>query len=508
MANKILLKRSTTAAASPTAGQLDAGELAINTADGKLFAKNSAGTVVNLPVSSISGQAITPSSVKTTSIGDPTTPVYSFSADTNTGIFSPAADALAITTGGTSRLHVASNGKVGIGTDDPKTNLQICTGFASSVLDGTPQTEILQVIDGSSDDYVNLGRFHCNSANSRGSFSLSNSGTSGAWEDNVMQFFCHGSTYGPGYYGGNTCDAGCAMIVTQGGDIQKLQIGNYGYAPIELFTDNNPRVHISADGNVGIGTSSPTKTLHVEGDTYVSNTLDAGTSLGGSISTDTVYVNQTLTNVTAGIGEITFNDDAPSTAFNLNSSDGITVYATSGASAEPNGPGASAAFLSTVRASGIVYTYHLNTKKLTVTRGNFANTNDAARLTLVARQTTTNATANQVLFLDGSSARLVIPAKTTWMFTIQLSAYNDTDSAGAGWFFRGAIRRNGANGTALVNSLVSESWQDSAMSTATATVVADDTNEALEIRVTGIAAKNIRWTATVDITQCSYGTPG
>jgi hypothetical protein len=67
MANTILIKKSSTAAATPTVGQLSAGELAINTADGRLFAKNAAGTaVVNLPVTSISGQAITPSSVGAT----------------------------------------------------------------------------------------------------------------------------------------------------------------------------------------------------------------------------------------------------------------------------------------------------------------------------------------------------------------------------------------------------------------------------------------------------------
>jgi hypothetical protein len=66
MSNTILIKKSSTAAAQPTAGQLSAGELAINTADGRLFAKNSAGTVVNLPVTSISGQAITPASVGAT----------------------------------------------------------------------------------------------------------------------------------------------------------------------------------------------------------------------------------------------------------------------------------------------------------------------------------------------------------------------------------------------------------------------------------------------------------
>lgn len=70
MANTILLKRNSTAAVSPAAVNLAAGELAINTADGRLFAKNSAGNVVNLPVTSISGQAITPASVQTSGTAD------------------------------------------------------------------------------------------------------------------------------------------------------------------------------------------------------------------------------------------------------------------------------------------------------------------------------------------------------------------------------------------------------------------------------------------------------
>ena len=48
MANTILHKRSSTAASVPTGGQLSAGELALNTADEKVFLKNSAGTVVEV----------------------------------------------------------------------------------------------------------------------------------------------------------------------------------------------------------------------------------------------------------------------------------------------------------------------------------------------------------------------------------------------------------------------------------------------------------------------------
>jgi hypothetical protein len=139
--------------------------------------------------------------------------------------------------------------------------------------------------------------------------------------------------------------------------------------------------------------------------------------------------------------------------------------------------------------------------------GRFANNGDAQHTVLIARRLTTDNTANQVLFLNGSNARLTLPAKTTWTFEIKLSAYNDTDNAAAGWIYRGVIKRDGSNNTSLVGSLIEENWKDSAMNSASASVVADDTNEALEIRVTGLTSKNIRWVAVVDISQVSYGTP-
>lgn len=53
MADVIRHKRSATAAAVPSAGQLELGELAINVADGRLFFKKANGAVVD--VTSIAG---------------------------------------------------------------------------------------------------------------------------------------------------------------------------------------------------------------------------------------------------------------------------------------------------------------------------------------------------------------------------------------------------------------------------------------------------------------------
>lgn len=62
MANTIQHKRSSTSGAAPAATGLSQGELAINIADGKVYTKNNANSIINLGVTSISGTSITPSS--------------------------------------------------------------------------------------------------------------------------------------------------------------------------------------------------------------------------------------------------------------------------------------------------------------------------------------------------------------------------------------------------------------------------------------------------------------
>jgi hypothetical protein len=136
--------------------------------------------------------------------------------------------------------------------------------------------------------------------------------------------------------------------------------------------------------------------------------------------------------------------------------------------------------------------------------GRFASTGDAQSSTYHLRHTTTDATAT-TLFLEGSSARLTIPAQSTWSFIARIAAYNSTDNEGAAWVVRGAIRRNNAGGTALLGTLQTDSFADTNMATAAIAVTADDTNEALQINVTGIASKTIRWHAVVETSEVCAG---
>jgi hypothetical protein len=140
--------------------------------------------------------------------------------------------------------------------------------------------------------------------------------------------------------------------------------------------------------------------------------------------------------------------------------------------------------------------------------GQFAAAGDAQASRYHLRNTTSNATAT-TLFRDGATGtqRIVVPAQSTWSFKIRLAAYNSTDGIGAAWAINGGIRRDNSGGTALLGSPTVTPYTEGAMSGATVTVTADDTNEALQISVTGLASKTIRWHAVVDTSEVSAGTP-
>jgi hypothetical protein len=140
--------------------------------------------------------------------------------------------------------------------------------------------------------------------------------------------------------------------------------------------------------------------------------------------------------------------------------------------------------------------------------GKFAQVGDAQFSRYNVRNATSDATP-AILYLDGAGAtlRVTMVAKSSWHFTAKVAAYNDTDALAGAWEIRGCIRRDGANGTAIVGTNTTETYTEGGMSACVVTVTADDTNEALQVNVTGIAAKSIRWHAAILTSEVSFGTP-
>ena len=79
-----------------------------------VFAAAGTGTSVGLNVGS--GKVLTVGGIASNAAGSAAAPTITATGDTNTGIFFPTADTLAITTGGSERVRVSSTGGLSVGT--------------------------------------------------------------------------------------------------------------------------------------------------------------------------------------------------------------------------------------------------------------------------------------------------------------------------------------------------------------------------------------------------------
>ena len=148
--------------------------------------------------------------------------------------------------------------------------------------------------------------------------------------------------------------------------------------------------------------------------------------------------------------------------------------------------------------------------KLAFSSGQFSSAGDSQTGTFVLRSDTTSATPENLttdLVTAGTTNQIVLPNDSVYGFTGTVIAREDSSSTDdfAVWEIKGgAVRGASASTTALGSYNINKISESTGASNWSIALSADTTNGAVAITVTGEAAHNIRWVATVNTTEVTY----
>ena len=231
------------------------------------------------------------------SSGSASTPAVSFSGDTNTGIYSPGADQVAISTNGTGRLFVDASGNVGIGNSSQTSynsaadNLVIgSTGSNGiTIVSGSTNAGYIMFADGTVGQQAYEGQITYDHTNNYFAFNTSatermrldssgrlglGSSTPGSLLEiksanqnpNICRLYnaynAGATSWGVDFYrdtdDGNNLAVAEIKAVRTGGNPSELKFG----------TSTTPgtvveRMRIDSSGRIGIGTTAPNRKLEV-----------------------------------------------------------------------------------------------------------------------------------------------------------------------------------------------------------------------------------------------------
>jgi hypothetical protein len=120
---------------------------------------------------------------------------------------------------------------------------------------------------------------------------------------------------------------------------------------------------------------------------------------------------------------------------------------------------------------------------------------------VIANKTTTNTPVE--LYLNGSTTRLTIPSGKVFSGTVNIVGVK-SDGTAVARYLRQVTIKNVAGTTSLVGSVITLGTDEAAGTSIS--ITANDTNDALNIEVTGVTSETWRWVATIEGAEVAYGT--
>jgi hypothetical protein len=196
-------------------------------------------------------------------LGSAASPTVFFTGDSNTGIYSPGADQVAISTNSTQRLLVDASGNVGIKNSAPST--VVYSGGASLAVGNGAVTSTIRIADNSEIAYN--GNLQINNfAASATIFSTSNIERLRITAGGLVGV----GTSVPGYpltvngrisYSGAIGEGADTTLSSVSTQVRLADSSTW--QSLSLYTAGSSRLFIDSSGRCGIGTSSPTTQLQV-----------------------------------------------------------------------------------------------------------------------------------------------------------------------------------------------------------------------------------------------------
>ena len=209
------------------------------------------------------------------------TPSLTFTGDLDSGVFSPGANQVAVATNGTGRLFVDASGNVGVNTNNPAYLLHVLSSSTSSAAFRNPGAADTQVLVGntagdtgirtlSTGDglvFSDTGKylaFGTNGATER--LRITSAGLVGIGASSpTAKLESYFSSTNPSL----SSNTGAGLSV-YGTSTVRLNFGNYPASPYSSWVQSSdgignawPIALNPLGGNVGIGTTSPVRSLHV-----------------------------------------------------------------------------------------------------------------------------------------------------------------------------------------------------------------------------------------------------